>query len=604
MIKKSMRCAALVLTAAMLLTACGGGKKDTGKKTSGKVTQGSENSENSENNGEKVLKLYLTDTPETFNPHTTASNYELLLDMTATLYREIYDEENEQTSFVPSLADGEPVSEDDDHKVWTIKVKDGYAFADGTPIDAHTVEYSIKMLNDPKLANRNVDASSFENGEKYLLGECDWSEVGFKATDDNTIQVTYAENYEPEGTKDVKELFAFIGTGMVKQELYESCLSADGTECSYGSSLDKFMASALYEPSDLIQGQYLELTRRTDGKAPLEDVFTPDKVEYYAIADTNTAVQMFEKGELDAVIANQTAYDEYPNAHYVYTADNFGIFINSETPTCEALKDVNLRYALYWGLDRENVVKAVFPTAIPSAYQYLPFATMPDPEDKENKKLDYYETKEAKAVRMDGHEITQSGYDPELAKEYFDKAYAANGGKITIKALYSDTNDVSKTWAEALQSAWQKMFGEDKLEISLQATPGAIIYEEISREKMNYDICVSCGWYNNAEAPWNNTNWVYSGPYVYNTQYCVIGDDNLAKQWDELFYKCAMYDWRWDAQKKLEATAKMEEILYNDCSFIPAYSRGNRYFFSSKITPIMETGDVDLLFCLMQSKFN
>lgn len=45
----------------------------------------------------------------------------------------------------------------------------------------------MKMLNDPKLANRNVDASDLLNGESYLAGECEWSEVGFKAVDANTI---------------------------------------------------------------------------------------------------------------------------------------------------------------------------------------------------------------------------------------------------------------------------------------------------------------------------------------------------------------------------------------------------------------------------------
>lgn len=81
---------------------------------------------------------------------------------------------------------------------------------------------------------------------------------------------------------------------------------------------------------------------------------------------------MFEKGELSAVIANQPAYDGYSGARYVYTADNMGLYLNSVSPEAEVLKDVNFRYALFWGLDRENVVKAVFPTSMPSAYMYLP----------------------------------------------------------------------------------------------------------------------------------------------------------------------------------------------------------------------------------------
>ena len=107
---------------------------------------------------------------------------------------------------------------------------------------------------------------------------------------------------------------------------------------------------------------------------------------------------------------------------------------------------------------------------------------MPDPADKDNKTVVYHETEEAKAIRMDGHEVTQEGYDPDLAKEYFDKAYQANGNqKITIQAIYADSSEVSKTWAEAIQSAYQELFGEDKIAIELQATPSAIIYEEIAR---------------------------------------------------------------------------------------------------------------------------
>lgn len=593
--KKTLRLIAVLLSVAILFTSCGS-QTTTNKET---------DTSNTGNTGEKVLNLTMSDTPETLNPHTTASNYELLSDMTATLYREIYNEESKSMEYVPALAEGDPVPEDDTHKVWTIKVAKGYTFADGTPIDAHTVEYSIKMLNDPKLANRNIDASNYVNGVKYTQGECEWSEVGFKAIDDYTLKITFDEGFEPEGPKDVKILYSFIGTGIIHPKTYEACLSEDGTQCSYGSSLDTFVASGLYNPTSLIEGQYLELTKRTDGKAPLADVYTPDKVCYYCVSDSNTAVQLFEQGKIDAVVANQAAYDEYPGAHYVYSADNMGIFINGETPTATILKDVNFRYALYWGLDRETLVKAVYPTSKPNPHMYLPFATMPDPEDKENKVVNYYETKEAKAVRIDGHEITATGYDPELAKEYFDKAYEANGGqKVTITAIYHDGSDTSKTWAEAIQRHYQTLFGEDRLEIDLQATPASIIYEEISRKKMNYDMCLTCGWYNNATAPWNNTNWVYSGPFTYNTQYCVISDDNLAAEWDDIFYKCALYDWKWDAQKKLEATARLEEILYNDCCFIPAYSRGYRYFFSSKITPVMEVGDVDLLFCLMQAKFN
>ncbi len=615
--KKLSILVSFLLIATMLLSACGG--TDTGTTGTGTTDNGTTDTDKDSTtdtdtsdatdepaSGEKVLKTYLATSPPTLNPHTTSTNYELLLDMGATLYREVYDPELGNTIIIPSIADGEPVPKDETNKVWTIKLQEGFTFADGTPIDANTFEYSFKMLNDPKLANRNTNATMLENGAAYLSNEItDWEEVGFQAVDDYTLEVTFAENHEPEGAKNVRETFCFVATSAVHPATYEASLNEDKTECSYGSTLDNYVASALYMPTSFIQGQYFELTRRTDGNAPLADVYTPDKVEYYVVADTNTLIQLFEKGELDVVVANQAAYDEYPGARYVYAVDNMGLYLNGETPTATILTDVDFRYALYWGLDRESVVEAVFPTSQPSAFQFLTFATMPDPADKDNKTVAYRETEEALAIRMDGHVPTQSGYDPDLAMEYFDKAYAANGNqKVTITALYSDNSDSYKTWAEAIQNHYQTLFGADRLEIVLQATPHAIVYEEMSRTNMNYDMTLTTGWYNIYDEPWNNTNWVYTGPYTYNTQYCTISDDDLAMEWDTLFHRNALYEDRWDAQAKLENTARMEEILLNDCSFIPAYNRGNRYFFSQKIDPIMEEGHPELLFCLMQTDFN
>ncbi len=595
--KKAMRLVAMLLACAMVFTAC------SSAPASSEVTEGESTVTETT---EKVLRLTHPDIIETLNPQTTATNYELLLDMNASLFREIYDPAQGATVFVPRLAAEVPTPHDDTNKVWTIKVAEGYTFVDGTPIDAHTVEYSMKMLNDPKLANRNSNASDMMNGAAYLAGECEWSEVGFKAVDDYTIELTYADDYEPETALDVMSYLGWVGACIVHPEMYESCLSEDGTSCTYGSSLETFVASALYYPSDLIQGQYLELTRRTDEGGQMQaDIFTPDKVEYQCVTDANTQVQMFEQGLIDAVVANQAQYDEYPGARIQLRADNMGFYINGESPSNDILKDVNMRYALYWGIDREAIVKAVYPTSIASAYQYLTVATMPDPADPANAKIHYRSTPEAQAIRIDGHEVTQAGYNKELALDYFEKAYAANGGQpVQVTAIYSDSSDAYKEFAEVLQSQIQELFGADRFAIELQACPSATIYTEISREVMNFDLCFSCGWYNSADYPWNNTNWVYSGPWTYNTQYCYIQSEAARQEWDELFYRSALYEDKRDPQKKLENCARMEEILLNDACFIPVYNRGYRWFFSDRIDPLLTEGDIDLEFCLMQAKFN
>lgn len=559
--------------------------------------------------GEKVLRNTMSETPETFNPHQMAADYYTVDKLTGMLYIMAYDEAAQARMYVEELADGDPYYPDpDDLTLFRVNVKSGYTFADGTPIDAHTFEESMRLLNDPKLANRNVFATNLVGGVEYLTGDGSdesWANVGYKAVDDNTLEIHYLPDYEPADANEFKSSFCFAGNGVVHPELYKSCISEDGTQCTYGTSMETFISSGPYEITSLIPGQYFEVSKRTDGGAPLLDLFTPDKVTWVSASDTNTRIQLFEQGETDSVVADTAAYDEYAdNARYWYQKDNMGIYLNGESPTCEALKDVNLRYALYWGLDRESVVKTVYPISDPCAYQYMDFATMPDPADPLNKVVNYRQTPEAQAIRIDGHETTKLGYDPDLAKEYFEKAYTSYGKKIEITAYYGDSGDTLKQWAEALQDHYNTLFGKDRFEISLQAMPFNMLYEHMKRDIMDYDMIVSCGWNMDPTQAWNNTNWVYSGPWTYNTQYCSIADPDARAEWDDLFHKCALYEYKRDPQKKLESMARMEEILLNDCCFIPAYFRGARYFFSDRIDPIAQQGEPELGFATWQTRFN
>lgn len=118
--RKRLGTLALLLAATMGLTACGGGGSTpsttaansggaSAETTAAAVADNGSGSTGTTDTSEggKVLKLDISDTPETLNPHTAAADYELLLDMTATLYRKVYDPETASMQFIPSVADGE-----------------------------------------------------------------------------------------------------------------------------------------------------------------------------------------------------------------------------------------------------------------------------------------------------------------------------------------------------------------------------------------------------------------------------------------------------------------------------------------------------------------
>ena len=627
--KKSLSIIALLLVAVMLLVSCGGGDKpvetaDPGTETTeaGEADPGTETDAPEEVDpeveepGEPVtLRLAVTQSVTTFNPNTAehAVEYENQKWVNANLYKRIYDEELQDGRWEPEAADGEPIDVNGDGKTWNVNLKQDIFFEDGTPIDANVVEYSMKMALDPKLASRNSSIGGLlENGDAYLTGEVEnWEDVGCKVVDEFTIQFIIEDTYVPYTEEDLMLGLNHVGAALVHPEMFESCFNEDRTENTYGTSVDRFVAGGAYKITNYIDGQFLEITKREEGSSLL-DYYTVDVLQLNVVSENNTALQMYKNGELDAVVANTEEYDDYPDVYYLYTPDNYGIFINSESTTNPVLQDKNLRYAIYWGFDRETCLSMSMPTNKVNPYHYSSLVKTPDPSDP----LEYVtmrEQPESKAIRMDGHELTETGFDPELAEEYFVKAYEANGSqKITVEMQYSEGSDSIKAWAEAIQWQFNQLFGADRFEMTLRAVPHATIYENMNRYgDLPYDMSCTAGIYQDIKAPWDNSNWVYSGEDVYSTQYTLLGAD-AAAEWDKLYYECTSGIYKGNdkesLQGKIKNCARMEEILLNEATFIPAYSRGNRYLINEDIDILMNDNIGDayqyIYFALMQARYN
>lgn len=557
-----------------------------------------------------VLRLAEATTCDTLNPHrgTSAQEYERLIMVNGHLYKRVFDTEAQTHKWGAELATDYPQPVDDTNKVWRVEVVQGATYEDGTPITAHSFIYTWKMLLDPVLANRNTSVFfSFEGAQDYYLGSIDdFSQVGIKAIDDYTLEFTFKDEYIPENAQPLMSGLAHVGAGLVHEEMFESCFSEDRSENTYGTTIDRFVASGAYNIIQWTDGQYMEFEKRQNSGHPYVETgfYKPQTVQITAVSEQNTQIQMYENGEIDAVIANIEKYENYPDVFYVYTPSNYGIFINSESTTNPVLQDVNFRYAIYWGMNREEILSAVMPTMRANPYHYSALATILDPNDS-NSNLKFRDLSEAKAIRIDEHELTDSGYDPDLAVEYFNKAYEANGNQlIEIEMQYSEGSDTRKTWAEALQDNYQKLFGEDRFKMTLRAVPHATIYENMNRNVLAYDMSCTAGIYQNIEEPWANSNYVYTGPDTYSTQYTIVSP-GLREEWDDLYYACTIGRYKFDPQARIEASARMEEILYNDATFLPAYARGDRWLINERIEILMRNGEGNpfLEFALLQATY-
>ena len=78
-----------------------------------------------------------------------------------------------------------------DATVWTFKIKPGMKWSDGSALTAKDFEYTMKRVMDPKTASKYTAAFQMvKNGLDVVAGKVPPDQLGVKATDDQTLEVT------------------------------------------------------------------------------------------------------------------------------------------------------------------------------------------------------------------------------------------------------------------------------------------------------------------------------------------------------------------------------------------------------------------------------
>lgn len=531
------------------------------------ANEGQKTEENNESNEPKVLRLAGM-SATTFNPqsYSSAEDGELIDWIYGKLLNIIYDEEEGKVKFIGYHAEDLPTTED--NITWTFTLRDGLQWTDGTPITAEDYEYSYKMLLNPKLANRNAMSLTDQglpvlNATEYFKGEVtDWEEVGIKALDEKTLQITLTTAM-PE--IDVYTTFADPSTSPIHKELYEAGMNEDGTETTYGTTLESVPSCGPYRLTEWVRDQYRVFEKNENDI--MADIYVPDRIESRVVSQSSTRLQLFENGELDTAVVSGSDYDKYAeDPRIVFQERNtvWGFFINSTSEENPILQNNDLRKALFYGIDREQIAKGVFKTYESTPY-YISSIPMVDYENG----LKYCQTEEAKAVRPEG-----AGFDPDLAKEYFDKAYEANGNqKIEIELIYFEEQETMKRMSEVAEEQYENLFGADRLDIKLRAMPPTAAYD--AYEVGDFDMGIGA-YTQSAFNPWGSM-------LVWTSDFPQKSHRFESEEFDELYRRTTQGDLLLDPEGRIKALAEMEKMLIDYVPQVPIFQNNNAQIFQDRI---------------------
>lgn len=499
------------------------------------------------------------DVPD-MNPTTTSdvASADILRMTTAGLYKL---DENDQP--VPDLAEETTVS--DDGLTYTFKLREDAKWNNGDPVTAHDFVYAwtIAMKKETASVYGFILYNNIKNGDKFFAGECKEEDLGCKALDDYTLEVTfntplaYALN-----------LFAFQSYLPVNQKIYEAAgKNADGTSM-YNKDVDTMAYNGPYYISEWVHDDHITLTKNEDFYDA--DSIKIQKINYLMMTDANTRLNAFQAGQVDCINVNAEQVKQLQTMNepvYSYT-DNGSWYFQYNLKGNKIMSNAKVRMALGNAIDPKAYVENVVANGSVVANGLVPTSI----NGANNGKY------------VDGRDDLLD-HDTAGAKALFDEGLKELGMTVdeigTLEYVCDDQSGARKE-AEYFQSQWEKVLG-----INVEIKPMAFKARLSVMETGDFDI-VFAGW-----SPDYNDAMTFLDMFM-------IGNGNNygkyeGKEYNDLM-KQAMNEV--DAAKRQEIMQQAETILIKeDCVVYPLYFSVVNYAKSNKISGMTRTGFQEFDFC-------
>jgi oligopeptide transport system substrate-binding protein len=376
--------------------------------------------------------------------------------------------QDSEGNLIPGVATGYEVNED--NTVYTFKLRDKAKWSNGEVVTAHDFVYAWQRAVDPELASPYqwfMELMSIDNAAEIIKGDKTKEELGVKAIDDLTFEVTLSVPlpYFPQMT-----------THSTTFPTPRAVIEEHGAEWTKPGNIVSNGAYVLTE--------HLPNERSTRERNPLywdNENTIIDKTITLVINDENVALTRFLAGELDRteVPAGQfpRLQKEYPGVaisfprlcSYYYT-------FNLSDSGPEVFKDIRVRTALALAVDRKIISEKVMAGGQPEAYTFTPAAvanfTPPTTEMATMSQAD----RDAKAKEL----LAEAGYgkDNPLA---FDMMY--------------NTSDGHKKVAVAMSQMWKQKLG---VQVNLANMEWKVFLETRGNQDFQLARGAWCGDYNEA----------------------------------------------------------------------------------------------------------
>jgi len=474
--------------------------------------------------------------PESLDPHKTSTVVEsdILLDLYEGLVT--YDA---KANIVPGVA--ESWSTSPDGLTYTFKLRDKAKGDNGEAVKADDFVFSFRRLLDPATGAKYANILyTLKNAEKVNKGQAKLEELGAKAVDERTLELTL-ENAAPY---------------FVAQLAHQTGLPV------HPASVGKHGKDFVKAENKVSNGAFMLKSNTPNDKIVV--VKNPhyrdaasvklDQVIFYPIEDRSAGLRRFQAGEVHTYndvptdqikFIRETLKDQFKVAPYLGT---YYFAVNTKKAP---FSDARVRMALSMVIDREFLAEQIWGGTMVPAYSFVPpgIGNYAEPAFANYKDMSPIE-REDKAKAL----LKEAGYGP-------------GGKKLEIEIRYN-TSENHKNTSIAMADMWKPLNVEVKLVNADIKTHYALL-----RDKGDYDVA-RAGWIADYSDPQNflflaegNNQGLNYASWI-NPEYDGLMKDAAREQ---------------DLKKRAEILKKAEAIFMREQPYLSLLYYGSKNLVSPKI---------------------
>ena len=361
---------------------------------------------------------------------TDSASFDIILNVMSGLYRLDPDARP-----VPDLAESVDISSDKLN--YTFTLRDGIKWSNGDPVTSNDFKYAWLRVLDPKTASQYafIISTYIKGANEYNTGKGSADGVAIEAPDDKTLKVTLVAP-----SPFWLGLTAFFTYMPQNQKFVEE--QGD----NYAQNADGLITNGPYLLTDF---------KPTEGTTMVKykDYWNADNVqieknEGKIVKDENTAVNLYNTGEMDETEIHGEFINEYKGKPDFTTKTFFATFNFSFNYDEPLFQNLNVRKAILMGVDLKTLVNDINNNGSVAATGYVPDGIAGP----------------GKQTFREAEGPTMPAYDVAKAKELYKKGVEEVGDNPTIELLSYD-DSAARDVATFFQSQLKKIGMNTKIKI-------------------------------------------------------------------------------------------------------------------------------------------